>query len=155
MNPHHTITCSDGEGLYFLDMRFLMVSLTDFTFFPREIREGVGDLDASLMLMLPFSFCKTDMTECTTSKSSKIIKTACKKLNRFWNRFYDYFAIFQCVLTVGSKLLLPMYTDRLVRSNPPKLQVLCDTKHRVRKAKSGSSYIFTFNLDHTSYIFSE
>lgn len=51
--PHGTDTCSDGE-LYFLDMCFLMVSFTDFTFFPREIRDGVGERDMSLMSLLSF-----------------------------------------------------------------------------------------------------
>lgn len=41
-------TCSEKELLYFLDMRFLMVSLTDLTFLPREIRDVVGDLTTSL-----------------------------------------------------------------------------------------------------------
>lgn len=42
------LTCSEKELLYFFDMRFLMVSLTDFTFFPREMRDVVGDLTTSL-----------------------------------------------------------------------------------------------------------
>lgn len=41
-------TCSEKELLYFFDMRFLMVSLTDLTFFPREMRDVVGDLITSL-----------------------------------------------------------------------------------------------------------
>lgn len=41
-------TCSEKELLYFLDMRFLMVSLTDLTFFPREMRDVVGDFTTSL-----------------------------------------------------------------------------------------------------------
>lgn len=41
-------TCSEKELLYFFDIRFLMVSLTDLTFLPREIRDVVGDLTTSL-----------------------------------------------------------------------------------------------------------
>ena len=40
-------TCSERELLYFLDMRFLMVSFTDLTFLPREMRDVVGDLTTS------------------------------------------------------------------------------------------------------------
>ena len=35
---------------------------------------------------------------------------------------------FWCVLTIGSELLLPMCRERFVKSNPPKLQVLCGKK---------------------------
>lgn len=41
-------TCSERDPAYFLDMRFLIVSFTDLTFFPREIRDVVGDFTASL-----------------------------------------------------------------------------------------------------------
>lgn len=41
-------TCSERDPVYFLDMRFLIVSLTDLTFFPREMRDVVGDFTASL-----------------------------------------------------------------------------------------------------------
>lgn len=41
-------TCSDKELLYFFDILFFMVSFTDFTFLPRDIREAEGDLTTSL-----------------------------------------------------------------------------------------------------------
>lgn len=43
-------TCSEGELLYFFDMRFLIVSFTDLTFLPSEIRDVVGDLTTSLYI---------------------------------------------------------------------------------------------------------
>lgn len=51
------LTCSDKELLYFFDMRFLMVSLTDLTFFPSEIRDVVGDLTTSLYIASCSLFC--------------------------------------------------------------------------------------------------
>lgn len=50
------LTCSEKELLYFFDMRFLIVSLTDLTFLPSEIREVVGDLTTSLY-MASWSLC--------------------------------------------------------------------------------------------------
>lgn len=44
------LTCSDRELLYFFDMRFLIVSFTDLTFLPSEIRDVVGDLTTSLYM---------------------------------------------------------------------------------------------------------
>ena len=51
------LTCSDKELLYFLDMRFLIVSFTDFTFLPSEIRDVVGDLTTSLYIASCSLFC--------------------------------------------------------------------------------------------------
>lgn len=44
--PVHT--CSEIEQWYLLDICFLIVSLTDLTFLPREIRDAAGDLRGSL-----------------------------------------------------------------------------------------------------------
>ncbi len=51
------LTCSDKELLYFFDMRFLIVSLTDLTFLPSEIRDVVGDLTTSLYIASCSLFC--------------------------------------------------------------------------------------------------
>lgn len=50
-------TCSDKELLYFFDMRFLIVSLTDLTFLPSEIRDVVGDFTTSLYIGSCSLFC--------------------------------------------------------------------------------------------------
>lgn len=46
-------TCSEREQWYLLDMCFLMVSLTDLTFLPREIRDSEGDLTSPLKPLSP------------------------------------------------------------------------------------------------------
>lgn len=51
------LTCSDSELLYFFDMRFLIVSFTDLTFLPREIRVVLGDLTTSLYIASCSLFC--------------------------------------------------------------------------------------------------
>lgn len=51
------LTCSDKELLYFFDIRFLIVSLTDLTFLPSEIRDVVGDLTTSLYIASCSLFC--------------------------------------------------------------------------------------------------
>lgn len=56
----HLPTCSGTELLYFLDILFLIVSFTDLTFFPREMREAVGDLMTSLYTKSPSLPCKTE-----------------------------------------------------------------------------------------------
>jgi hypothetical protein len=57
-------TCSETELLlYFLDILFLIVSFTDFTFFPREMREAVGDLITSLYTKSSLP-CETKCCKC-------------------------------------------------------------------------------------------
>lgn len=51
------LTCSDKELLYFFDMRFLIVSFTDLTFLPSEMRDVVGDLTTSLYMASWSLFC--------------------------------------------------------------------------------------------------
>lgn len=47
---HYNVrTCSESEEWYRLEMCFLMVSLTDLTFLPKEIRGVGGHFMASLM----------------------------------------------------------------------------------------------------------
>lgn len=65
--PWQLHTCSETELLYFLDILFLIVSFTDFTFFPREMREAVGDLITSLYTKSPSLPCK--------KKKKKVIRT--------------------------------------------------------------------------------
>lgn len=66
-----TPTCSETELLYFLDILFLMVSFTDFTFFPREMREAVGDLIMSLYTKSPSLPCNTKQHERLESRMAK------------------------------------------------------------------------------------
>lgn len=133
-------TCSDKELLYFFDMRFLIVSLTDLTFLPSEIRDVVGDFTTSLYIGSCSLFCnykgsenrerwtKEQGDDGEETNERKEEKTAEKR--RFsvtgecslWSS--QPLRILQA-LTFASEPVLTTWSERLDRSKPPKLQVLC------------------------------
>lgn len=122
-------TCSERDPAYFLDMRFLIVSFTDLTFFPREIRDVVGDFTASLY-RASCSLCQGERKRerLSTPKTSWSTQLDYKHYSCIWElKSRGSERKSTCVLTLGS-VMLTTWRERLDRSNPPKLHVLCRKK---------------------------
>ena len=130
-------TCSDKELLYFLEMRFLMVSFTDFTFFPREIRDVLGDLMTSRYsaLSLVWGGGERERERCVKSESPldqkpklnkplHSIKTTTERETLVSNWLMK---VRWVELTLDSLAVLTTCRALLDRSNPPKLHVLWKT----------------------------
>lgn len=157
MSAYLCLTCSDKELLYFFDMRFLIVSLTDLTFLPSEIREVVGDLTTSLYTASCSLFCetaravsdqqrgwrngererwmnrgeieesKTKGREITKTRGGhggeRVIERDSRDSTQAPHSLFEFHEL--PALTLASEPALTTWSERLDRSKPPKLHVLC------------------------------
>ncbi len=140
-------TCSERDPAYFLDMRFLIVSFTDLTFFPREIRDVAGDFTASLY-RASCSLCQRERKRerLSTLKASWSTQLDYKHCSCIWElKSRGSERKSACVLTLGS-VMLTTWRERLDRSNPPKLHVLCRKKDIITVNSRENEYITDSHL---------
>lgn len=121
-------------------MRFLMVSFTDFTFLPREIRVVLGDFTTSLYNASCSLFCH--VREKKKNKKVRWWTWSGKKMEITWglggggesragwvktgdNLLRQGNSACAPALTLASEAALTTWRERLDRSKPPKLHVLC------------------------------